>query len=296
MKYFIILTILFILLPSCGEDTKSKANKVNKLEVLAIKVDKPQAHPGDVIIANSLVGHPEDYSNEFHTIWFLCNPSDNSGFKSCMSEDGIIGLPTIDNNEFHFTVPADVLSQGAKNKKLYILFTICEADMQKCQDTMMNEAGNGLESDLFRFSYKTVEIVQDSMPIMNHNPKIKSIYLNGEELTSSDISLKARENDKENNKNDNIFKAEVTSDSFDEIKTPKGEKDFESIVLVWKSTLGDIKYYYTDQKHDEKLSDLDENPFNTALKSEVDTYHIYIIAIDNRGGVDWKVLNITNEK
>ena len=43
MKYFIILTILFILLPSCGKDTKSKASKVNKLEVLAIKVDKPSS-------------------------------------------------------------------------------------------------------------------------------------------------------------------------------------------------------------------------------------------------------------
>lgn len=296
MKIFIILTILFILLPSCGEDTKSKANKVNKLEVLAIKVDKPQAHAGDAIIANSLVGHPEDYNNEFHTIWLLCNPSEGSGFESCMSEDGIIGLPTIDNEEFHFTVPADVLSQGLKKKKLYILFTICEADMQKCQDAITNKEGNGLESDLFRFSYKTVEIIQDNMPITNHNPKIKSIYLNGEELSSNDIVLKARDNDKKNNENENIFKAEVTSDSFDEIKTPKGEKDFEKITFVWKSTLGKIKYYYTAQKHGENFDNLDENPFETALNSDVDNYKIYIIAIDNHGGIDWKILNVTNEK
>ena len=274
----------------------SKANKVNKLEVLAIKTDKPQAHAGEQITATSLVGHPEGYNKEFHTIWLLCNPSDDTGFKSCMSEDGIVGLPSIDNDEFHFTVPEDTLSQGFDSKKLYILFTVCESDMQTCQNTMTDKNGEGLKSSIFKFSYKTVEVIKDDMPITNHNPEIKTIYLNGEELTSDDISLKARDNDDQNNEDDNIFKAEVTSGSFDEIKTPKGEKDYETVVFAWKSTLGDIKYYYTDQKQYEKTDDLDENPFNTALKSEVDNYKIYIIAIDNHGGVDWKILNVTNEK
>jgi hypothetical protein len=285
---------MFIFLPSCGEDTKTNAKKVNKLEILAIKVDKPQAHAGENIIAESLVGYPELYNNEFHTIWFLCNPTGGTGIQSCMSEEGVIGLPAIDNDKFNFTVPTDILSsQNLESKKLYAIFIICEADIDKCQSSLMSENSNQFDSDIFKISYKTVEIIKDDSPIVNHNPKIKSIYLNGTELTSSNIALKASNKD---NRDDNIFKAEVTSDSFDEIKTPKGEKDYETIAFAWKSTLGDITYYYTDQKYNETIDDLDENPFQTASNTENETYHLYIIAIDSRGGIDWKILNITNEK
>jgi len=298
MKYIIILLLVFILLPSCGKDTKSKANKVNKLEIIAVKADKPQAHAGEDIIVKSLVGAPEEYNDEFHTIWLLCSPDDDSGFQSCMGEDGIIGLPVIDKDEFHFTVPSDILSQGLEKKKLYVLFTICESDMQTCQDAITDKGGDGLKSDIFKLSYKTVEVIKDEFPITNHNPEIKSIYYNGVELTSDDITLKARKSDDadDDNMDDNVFMAEVTSDSFDEIELPDGEKDFERITFAWKSTLGEIKYYYTDQKHDEKVDDLDENPFNTALTSEVDNYKIYVIALDTNGGIDWKILNVTSEE
>jgi len=285
----IILMILLILIPACGSDDKSRADKVNKLEMLAIKVDKPQAHPGDVIEAEALVGHPEDFSDEFHTIWLLCNPKGDSGMESCMSEDGISAAPVIDNNKFSFTIPSDVLDSNIpKPKDMYIIHIICKDTAENCMKNMDNGTGDGLDNS-FKISYKTVNVINSNSPIVNHNPTIKSIYLNGTELTSNDITLKAESDN-------NVFKAEVTADSFDEIKDAKGNPDHETIVFAWKSTLGSIEYYYTDQKHDETIDDLDDNKFEAAKASENDTYNIYIIALDTKGGVDWKILNITNEE
>jgi len=280
------LMILLIILSGCENDEKSTADKVNKLEILAIKVDKPQAHPGDAIEAEALVGHPEDFNDEFHTIWLLCNPKGDSGMESCMSEGGITTLPVIDEDKFNFTIPTDILdSSTPESKNMYIIHIICKNTAEKCMKNMDEGTGDGLDNS-FKISYKTVNVINSDSPIVNHNPIIKSIYLNGTKLSSNNITLEA---ESENN----TFKAEVTADSFDEIKDAKGNPDHETIVFAWKSTLGSIEYYYTDQKHDEAFDDLDDNDFEAAKASENDTYKIYIIALDTKGGIDWKVLNVT---
>jgi len=293
IKQIIIFLLVLIILPSCGSDDKSKANKVNKLEILAIKVNKPQAYAGDEITAEALVGHPEGYDKEYSKIWLSCVGNK----ESCLVGDGITGLPSINSDTFKFKIPENIIPEGEESQSVFFLFILCESDIETCQNEMMSEDGEGLNNKFLKVSYKTVEVIRDDSPIVNHNPKIKSIYLNGTELTSDNITLKADKDDKDN-RDDNIFTAEVTSSSFDEVENlkDKDKVDYESIVFAWKSTLGDIEHYYTDQEHDETIDDLDENPFRTAKDSESDTYKIYVIALDYRGGTDWRILNVTSEK
>ena len=282
-----ILIIILLSIYSCGGDNMSKANKVNKLEVLAIKTDKPQAHPGDDITAKALIGEPLNYDDEYHSVWLLCIPEGND-FKSCFNSDSIDGIPVIDSNEFQFQVPSDILTDNIKRKRIYVLYTLCKSDFQTCSEEIQKE--NGMENKIFKFSYKTVEIISNDSKITNHNPEIEKIYLNNKEINEQ-ITLPSRKNKNDTYKN--IFKASVSKNSFDKYKNAKGKETSERITFIWKSTAGETKYYYTDQTDKDEFCD--DNPFTAPYKTETENYKLYIIAIDNKGGIDWKVIDITSE-
>lgn len=286
---------IFIFLPSCGGDLTS-AQEVIKLQVLSIKSDKPEVHPGDTVISKVLIGKPENDATEYHSVWFLCDPksdgSSGTAFAECMNPKAgnLIGLPTIDKDEYSIKVPDDVLSiNNLKSKYMYVLYILCESDMETCQNAMTSSEGSkemGFSSDIFKLTLKRIRVISPETEITNHNPQIEGIYLNNELVNTDSITL---------DNNDNVFKVKISQDSYDKKTNPDGELINETIATAWKSNSGKFDYYYTNQEKEESLDDLDENPFTTP-KDKTDAYKIYIIATDTRGGIDWKVLNVVSSK
>jgi len=294
MKNIIYISILFlfILIPSCGPDLTS-AQEVIKLQVISIKSDKPELHPGDTVKSEVLIGRPEGDTKEYHTVWLLCDPKSDgasgTSFATCMNPQtsNLVGTPGIDTTEYTSIIPEDILSaKGLESKYMYILFIMCEADFETCtssmtpsEDTEMNS--NPFSSDIFKLTLKRIRVVSKETEIMNVNPKIEGIYLN-EELISSD-TITVNDND--------VFKVKIDKESYDKKTNPDGDLIDETIATAWKSNKGKFDFYLTNQEKDEELKDLDENPFSTP-KEIGDGYKLYIVATDARGGVDWKVLNV----
>jgi hypothetical protein len=292
--YIASILLVIILLPSCGPELTGPT-EVIKLEVLSVKLDKPQVHPGDTINAEVLVGAPENYNKEYHQVWLLCDPksdgSSSMSFYACMnpSEANIVGFPKIDGDNFNFKVPEDTLSAyGLTNKYMYLLFILCESDLDSCTSAMTPEEGssNPFSSGLLKLTLKRINVVSPETEITNHNPIIKNIYLNDVAITSDSISLSG---------SDNVFKVEIDNDSFDKKTDPDGNLIDETIATAWKSNSGKFDFYYSNQEKGEVLEDFDENSFSVP-KDTSSNYKIYIIATDTRGGIDWKVINVTPSK
>ena len=295
MKYYIYSTIFIIIasvLFSCSYDL-TLPQEVKKLEVLAVKTDKPEVHPGDIVNAEVLIGKPENNQEEYHTMWILCNPNndgrESTAFSACMDPkmSDLIGNVSVDSDIFTVKIPEDILNKGDyKTKYLYILHILCKAD----EDTCISEADstksdeNPFKKGIYHLTLKRIKVVDNDIEIKNiHNPKIKAVYLNDEEIDfTSEISLK--------NDEDNTFKVEIDSDSFDKMINNKGEEVYETVSVAWKSNAGEFSYYYTNQSKDETLSDFDENPFDTPDGEH--SYKIYLIATDSLGGIDWKIIKV----
>lgn len=295
-KIILFLTILLVaaVLPSCGPSLTSP-QEVIKLEVLSVKTDKPQAHPGDVVQADILIGMPEDYTGEYHTVGLLCDPkssgSSSLAFATCMNpeESNFVGTPALDSESFSVTVPEDTLSAyGLENKYLYLMFIVCEADGDTCFNSMNSGEGNPFENDIFKLTLKRINVIPSTEEITNGNPVIEKIFVDDEEINPEEpLSLEQAEKGKKFG-----FKVQISSDSFDKKTDPDGELIDETVSTAWKSNSGLFDYYYTNQEKDETLDDFDENPFE--IPSEAESFKIYVIATDSKGGIDWKVLSVNS--
>ena len=290
---YISLLFLFIFLPSCGPDLTS-AQEVIKLQVLNIKSDKPELHPGDTVKSEVLIAKPEGNTEEYHTVWLLCDPKSDgasgTSFATCMNpqNSNLIGAPSINTTEYSAKIPEDVLSKkNLESKYMYVLFVMCKADLETCTKSMSPDENtdmnsNPFSSGVFNLTLKRIRVVSKDTEIRNNNPKIEGIYLNDKLIDSDSIKLS----------DDDVFKVKIDKSSYDKKTDPNGELIDETIATAWKSNKGKFEFYLTNQEKDEDLDDLDENPFSTP--DEIgDGYKLYIIATDARGGADWRILKVT---
>jgi hypothetical protein len=294
--------MLLVFLPACGGEKLTGPTQVYKLQVLSIKADKPEVHPGDEVTVSALIGIPMDYDKEYTRAWVACDPKSSvgqAGLLECMknSKENFIQFSVDDT--IKFKVPDDTLvSYGLKKKDLYITLVLCKASADLCFNLMSDpdnkEGFDGLDRDIFSFAYKRVSVISKEQEITNFNPEIEKIYLNDIELTSNNLTLKGRDTISEDNSKNNIFKVSVTNDSFNKFKNAKGELINENVTIAFRSTAGEFQKYLTDPKENDDLSMLDEVKYKSAVGDNTE-YKIYIVAMDQRGGADWKVLTVTNE-
>ncbi len=286
-KYILSILLVATLFYSCGPEMTSPV-EVNKLRVLGIKADKPWVSPGEEVTLTSLITAPEDYNGEYHPVWLVCDPEavdgGNGSFLSCMNFEGggLIGTPGLDTESHKFRVPEDSLTAfGKEEKLLYIVLILCEDTMDNCINLAMNSTG--FDPEKFLISLKRVKVVSSEIE-KNSNPILADIYMDDVKIEGSTISKltgKVR------------FKASVLDSAFEKELDYNNEEVDEKITFSWISTKGSIEYFYTNQKRGETLADFDENSF-TPPKDD-GSYKIYIIAQDNRGGMDWKTLTVSIE-
>ncbi len=280
----LLLFIAIIVHPSCNDDM-SGPSFIDKLKLLAIKLDKPQVHPGDEVKASILLAKPQDYSEEFHSVILLCDPGAESGsgnsFFNCMNpnKENIISTPIIDKEEIDIEVPSDTLSKyDLKEKYLYLIYILCESDINTC---MVNASSRKNENDsTLKVSLKRIHVVNNDMEITNNNPIIKNVYLNNQIINGDTLVFDTKELD---------FIVEIDKSSFDK----KSDGKYEDMVVTWYSSRGEFDLFYTNEEFKDDFNSLDINEFNT--KDSTGDYQLYIVASDKRGGFDWRVINIKEE-
>lgn len=287
----ILFTLIAFLIISCGPEMTGPT-EINKLRVLSVKADKPEAYPGNTINVESLIVAPTDYTKEYHKVWMVCDPQEDgqsqSGLQACMSMnmDLFIGLPVIDSDVFTFTIPVDSLSAfDFESKILYVVLILCEDTMENC----MPSGGNtNFDMDKYKITLKRVKVVKEDITVLNTNPEFDKIYLNDVEVTGDTITLPAN-----TKASKNIFKASVKTSSFEQKENPEGKMVDERITFSWTSTEGEFEYFFTDQLKEEVLKDFDENGFKTP--KEGGEYKLYVYVNDDRGGANFKVFNVTSQ-
>ncbi|MBN2693135.1 hypothetical protein JXR93_00610 [bacterium] len=284
-KYILSILLMATLFYGCGPEMTSPV-EVNKLRVLGIKADKPWASPGEEVTLTTLITAPEDYTGEYHNVWLVCDPEavdgSNGSFLSCMNFEGggIIGQPGFESDTHTFRIPEDSLTAfGQEEKLLYVVLILCEDTMENCTNLAMGSGG--VDPSSFLISFKRVKVVQADAE-KNSNPVLSDIYMNDTKLESDTLQALTEDVD---------FKAAVTQDSFEKQLNYDDQEVDERITFSWVSTKGSIDYFYTNQKRDETLEEFDENSFSPP--KDGGSYKIYIIAQDDRGGMDWRVLTVS---
>jgi hypothetical protein len=289
MKYSLI--IIIFLLYSCNYEAKKLDNitYLKKMEILAIKLSTPEAHPLEEVKAEMLIGYPSNYNSdiEIHKVWLLCDPENSGeneeGLNRCSSinSQNYLKLISFDIDEFKFKLPKSSLNEYDLHAKyIYIVGGICIDKKEKCQEELeKNNIPELLKSPKFQIAFKRLRLINQEHIISNKNPIFEYIELNDSRINDDDSF-------KYNNENKLKIKVKITQDSFD---GSVGDKEF--IPIYYRSNFGEFKKYKILQFYGEENIEVNELSINNIDKDSLNK-RIYIISFNLRGGVNFKEIRV----
>ncbi len=296
-------------LSACGEDA-DPGSRISTLRVMAVRADKPYAKPGDTVNLDALWWDgldPDRTQRARSWAWATCvNPTGSSVvecFAKIASDAQKTGKPPqfalgSDLDVFQLTVPSDVLSSLPDPAKVYaevgVVLIVCPGTLQlpdpqagftpgtfpiQCIDP----SGRSLGLDEFEAGLKRVFVRASST---NANPKIDAITWDGAAWAASDTKTVSA-CDTTGNRYDRCDASlahqvalTVTPDSLESGTDEFGQTYDEQIVMQYYATEGIFEY-------DVKLAKDPQTGWVARSKAKGSTIHMWMVARDNRGGVNW---------
>lgn len=278
----------------CDSKEMSEIHDIETVRVISIRADLPEAHPGDEVTIDHLIGKPEGDTSEYQQIWAVCDPGPlgESQFGATMcsqnpSLDNMLVVQTTNEDTMQFTIPGDTLSTfKLESKYLYILHGLCVNTKANCDKLVAEMTENGaLDFSKIKLSVKRIRVIKSDQAITNTNPQFDRIYLDDDPIYS-DTPLQLAP-DKYS------LKASVTTASFEQKPDPEGKMVDERITFYWSSNGANFtKGTLADQKRDELLDDFDTVKFKITEETNNLPYTLYLVVMDERGGVNWKTFTV----
>lgn len=194
-----LLLVLALAGVACSDEPEvvlEPASFIEKLRVLAIKAEPPEAAPGQNVVLTALVADPLAAIRDVGHLWVLCDPStDNELGNACASQDllrdfnpdelpdGVRVFPPLFDFAFYRS-PPDVLDgleedsvQRQKGLTATVLLVVWEGGTQEdLQDPTI----------IRQLALKRVRIA-DPKEEPNRNPEIAALTLDGETWDSTPV-------------------------------------------------------------------------------------------------------------
>lgn len=286
MKQIILLFLIFIVW-GC-QPSMTGPTEVKEIRVMGIKMDHPEVNEGDSVTIESLISIPYNKQDATYTEgWIVCDPKGKDGINTCQkfSEENLYFGPVLNQNSFSFNIGANTVMDGEEDHLLYVIHFVCEDTLETC--TEMVTGGGNFDISKVKTALKRLKVIPTGETAANHNPMLQNIYLDGAAITGNALTLKKDHSYQ--------FKAMIDPSNIEKEPHPEfGEVD-ELITFSWATNLGSIEFRYTNQERGEVLDDLDDNELETPKEALNGPFQLYVTVFDGRGGVDWRVFDITLE-
>jgi len=259
---------------------------VDRLRVLAVKADPPEARPGETVTLEGLIADPNAASP--FVIWLACAAEDDSGTGfGCaldlesidmeastmeeLAEAGVIGFePGFSPS---YTSPLNLLDElPAEEQAEGIYVTI---QVMAIPDDLFNASeGDDFDFNQVEVAYKRLIVSEATTP--NHNPEIISFHVDDEEIApGATVEVPAGQTF--------ILEPEFSEDSFEtyEYTNSSGvtETRTEEPYVTWYSTAGQLFSPYSVHPY----RDVTWNAPEEAGVSGV----WWAVIRDRRGGMTW---------
>lgn len=300
-------------LVACGADS-DPASRISTLRVVAVRADKPNAKPGEVVNLDALWWDgldPDQKSRPRQWAWTACvNPS-GSGVTDCFAKivtdaqktgkppQFTISPPGTDAPTFSLTIPSDAISSLPEAARVYaqvgVVLLVCPGTLQLPEAgasltpgqfpiQCIDDTGRSLGLDEFEAGLKRV-FVRASTP--NANPTIESITWDGAPWAAGDVktvSACATDGNRYDECDESLgheIATNVTKESFESGTDEFGATYEEQLVAQYYATEGIFEY-------DVKVAREPKTHWVARAKAKGQTLHMWFIARDNRGGVTWE--------
>jgi hypothetical protein len=182
--FFLVLTLLF---SSCSDQTLPKYNVLDRIRILALVANKPEANPGELVQITPIVSDVtetsalsfEAYGCLDHGVALGAEPScANSSSKISLSSGSINVITsarafTGEANSFSLTLPSssEILSQRSPAQKYNGVAYIIEYILKNSRGEQVN-------------AIKRIAVTDTTKTNKNSNPVINEIYFNGTTASS----------------------------------------------------------------------------------------------------------------
>ncbi len=271
----ILLGMSLLFLFGCSQEKLQEYNRLEKIRVLALKADKPEATVGDTITITPLVS---DFNGNGRTLTYSAESCSDPGIAAgadpncngassyqSLGTGAVTGLssPTYTGsvNTISFTIPSDVLNgksvyEQANGVPYIFVYKITASDGAEIR------------------TFKRIIVSIKSASLRNTNPTISNIYSNSDVLSSlpgSRVSLRA----------------EYTSSSVESYTGVSSDgtvgTQTEKMITTWFVSEGSIQYYRT--------LDTETNSYEITFRPDKPVLIIAVLR-DDRGGEDFMIKSL----
>lgn len=295
MRQLALVVIVATVAFACGSERETElkpASYIDKLRILAIKAEPPEAAPGENVALSALIADPYAGIRRVGHLWVQCDPSTG----------GALGNACAQQNTLRSFNPDD-LPEGVRIFPLFFDFAFYRAPFGALDElevdsierrrgltaTILLVAWEGgsleeLDSPLVtrQMAIKRVRIA-DPQEVANENPQISSLTLDGEPFDAFDIpQVKAGSTIE--------LAASSTPESVQTFVRvlPDGstEKQVEQNVFSWYTRGGRFTQGLSYSSRTESGDPIGlELPEVGTLPNDV--LEIWVVLRDARGGTDW---------
>ncbi len=310
--------LLFVLAFGGCQSGFDPANMVSSVRVLATKVDKPYAAPGDTVTLETLaIDGRADRSRPMKLVWFpfLCTNPENEAYYRCFGNlsGGSSAIPIPKDTDltdllpsgstYKVTIPSDIIAKHAppptgENYGLAIVFQMACAgrvkfvsvdpdalSLQNAPIGCFDESGIRLGPDDYVLSFTRIYAYEKRV---NQNPPIEQLVVDGQAAPFGFSINRCTES-----KPENCAFARIDTHSPDNAQEVReGDLDGEGKTRneqVWVTYYTSGGRFDADAKllFDVETGRVPESSNKFRAPSAPGWYRLWAVVHDNRNGINW---------